>query len=47
MEQAVGAGRRRGARWLPRSLWVGRRKLTTRGTAEQALEPVRLERLSV
>ena len=43
---ALPAQRRR-ARWLPRSLWVGRRRLTTRSTAEQGRERMQLERLSV
>lgn len=43
---AAGSARRHRAEWLPRSLWLGRRRLTT-STAEDALRPRRLEHLSV
>ncbi|MDX6325327.1 MAG: hypothetical protein QOK15_1681, partial [Nocardioidaceae bacterium] len=46
MYDAAGTGRRRRARWLPRSLWQGRRKLTTRAAADRG-GVVQLERLSV
>jgi hypothetical protein len=44
---AAAIRRRRRAQWLPRSLWLGRRRLTTRSGAEEDFGRARLERLSV